>query len=111
MNKKLLKWLASENTGASSETLAFAAYGIKKQLNRTPSDPSDFNRCLLLVKKVPEIKSKIHKVVEMYPKSKWGAVVENWDSLERCFIDEAGLNWCKSRRAPKTYKMMKDLGL
>lgn len=111
MNKRILKWLSGENTGISSETLAFAVCGIKKQWNGTPSDPADFNRCLLLIEQIPEIKSKIQKVVEMYPSSKWGVLVENWDALEKCFIDEAGLGWRKAQRAPKTYKMMKDLGL
>lgn len=37
---------------------------------------------------------------------RWAALVARWDEIEASFLDEAGLNWCKGKRAPNTYRMM-----
>ncbi|GAG26436.1 unnamed protein product, partial [marine sediment metagenome] len=61
MEKKILEWFANGETGTSSEAMAFAAAGIANKSsfgNSTPSDPSDFNRCLKLINQVPEVKDK-----------------------------------------------------
>lgn len=40
----------------------------------------------------------------------WAALVDRWDEVESSFIAEAGRDWCKGLPAPKTYKLMKEIG-
>lgn len=106
MKNKIIHWLASGETGASSKTMAFTAMGIPCRQPH-PHDPSDFNRCLLLIKTVPEIRNYFDKIA-LLSKS-WKAIIDRWNEVERCFIDEVGLNWCKGDRASKTYALMQKI--
>ena len=112
MEKKIIGWFANGSTGISSEAMAYAAAGVENKSrfgNGTPSDPSDFNRCLKLVAQVPEVKEKFSVIAKL--SDKWAVVIKNWDLLETSFIDEVGFDWSKGRSAPKTYELMKNLGL
>ncbi len=107
MERKILEWLASDRTGVSSKAMAFAAVGIVNKRsfgNSTPSDPSDFNRCLMLVDQVPEIKHQFDEIAKL--SDKWALLISKWEIIEKSFLDEVGFNWCKGDRAPKTYKLM-----
>lgn len=105
LENKILNWFATGSTGESSKAMAFAAAGIQATNKSHPSDPSDFNRCLMLIKVAPEIKLQMNKVALL--SDSWEKLVLHWPDLEQCFIEEAGLNWTKNSKAPKTYKMMK----
>ncbi len=110
MEKKILEWFATGETGISSKAMAFAAADIENKSSfgdGTPSDPSDFNRCLKLVHQVPEIKSHFDKIAKL--SDKWEVLISKWEIVERSFLDEVGFDWCKADRAPKTYKLMKDI--
>jgi hypothetical protein len=110
MNKTqqaILKWLANAETGISSETLAFwAGFDVKKEHRRHPLDPSDFNRCLTLLRAVPALREDLHKMSVLSPQ--WARVVANWDQIEKVFIAEVGPDWRKNPRivAKKTYDLM-----
>lgn len=105
---KILKWLAQERTGMSSEYMAFTAAGIEPRYGCSyPHDPADFNRCLVLIHRVPEIKE--HFGVISNSSTQWAALISGWDELERTFIDEVGFNWSKADSAPKTYALMKEI--
>lgn len=108
IERKVLEWLANGETGVSSETMAMAACGIKRGWSSHPYDPADFNRCLMLIKAVPEIKYHMDKIAKI--SATWGKLVDHWDEVEECFINEVGLDWCNGRRAPKTYNLMKQIG-
>ena len=107
---KLLNWLANGETGISSKNIAFIV-GFKIVPNNdsyfAPSDPSDFNRCLLLLNEVPELRKDLHELGD-YSKH-WKRIVDRWDDVEKSFLDEVGFNWCKAKSAPKTYKLMKEI--
>lgn len=107
--RKVLLWMANGRTGVSSKTIAAYICTGEKIVGSTPCDPSDFNRCLLLIKAVPELKDHLYKMKGL--SSKWDKLVDNWDSLEQCFINEVGENWSKGERAPITYAAMKGMGL
>jgi len=112
MEKKILKWFATKNTGVSSKAMAFAAVGIENKgnfANCTPSDPADFNRCLVLIDSVPEIKEKFSDIAKL--SQEWAVVISRWDELEKIFIDEVGFDWSKEGSATKTYELMKEIGL
>lgn len=108
MEKKILAWFAQGETGVSSETMAFTACGLKRDWSSHPHDPADFNRCLKLIKTVPEIKGHMDKIAALSPT--WKKLVDRWDEVEKCFIDEVGFDWCNAKRAPKTYELMKQIG-
>jgi hypothetical protein len=107
---KVMKWqYNSGDTGLSSECMAATLCGIRAGKKMTPADPSDFNRCLKLLIAVPELRERIWKMKGV--SKQWETLVNNWHHVESCFIDEVGIDWCKAKSAPKTYAMMKDLGL
>ena len=113
MKDDILDWcLTSDNKGVSSEAMA-AAFLDKKQSRKYrchPSDPADFNRCLLLLRYAPEARDHMDKIAAL--SDVWKTLVDQWGELERCFLTEVGLNWSKGRElsATKTYAMMKSLG-
>ena len=115
MKEQIIDWMCSStNKGTSSKAMA-AAFLDREPEDRFgfgthPADPADFNRCLLLLETAPEARKHMDKVAAL--SDKWKKIVENWDELENCFLDEVGLNWSKGRdlSATKTYKMMKNLG-
>lgn len=99
---KLLRWFLYGDCGLSSETMVNVSVG-KEYKNHYPCDPSDFYRCLKLVKEIPEIKNYFDKISQVSPQ--WKIVIDNWDKLEETFLSEIGY------RPSKTYKLMEDLGL
>lgn len=110
IHEKILEWVALGNTGVSSKAMAFCAAGIENECafgNHAPSDPSDFNRCLMLVHMVPEVRDSFDKISKLT--SQWQGVIENWDLIEKTFVGEVGFDWCNGRSAPKTYKLMHDI--
>lgn len=112
IKEKILNWLAHGRVGTSSKSMALCAAGLEQDRMwgvSTPSDPDDLNRCLLLLEQVPEVRDHFCNIAKLSPK--WGTLIARWDEVEQCFIDEVGLNWCKGRSAPKTYKLMKEIGL
>lgn len=112
MEKKILEWMSTDETGISSKAMAFASVGIKSSgsfSNYTPSDPSDFNRCLKLVAHVPEVKEMFPVIAKL--SKQWEVVINNWDVIEASFLNEVGFDWCNGKSAPETYKLMKSLGL
>jgi len=109
MKNKIIEWFALGERGMSSEAMAAAASGVNGRA-RHPSDPADFNRCLLLLIAVPEVREKFDKIAAL--SDTWNTLIEHWDEVEECFINEVGLNWSKGRKlhASKTYDLMKSLG-
>lgn len=107
MKDKILEWFATGRVGASSQAMACAAAGLPSDKSH-PYDPGDFNRCLLLLEAAPEIRDCMDKVAEI--SGTWAKLVARWDEVEKCFLDEVGLNWCKAHSAPKTYELMKQIG-
>ncbi len=116
MKDKIVDWMInSPNKGISSKAMATAFLDKEPDsawaaFGNHPSDPSDFNRCLLLLQTVPEAREEMHKVAAL--SKVWKTLIENWDKLESCFIEEVGLDWEKDSNlnATKTYEMMKSFG-
>ncbi|CAM0059399.1 hypothetical protein VPHK233G2_0051 [Vibrio phage K233 g2] len=105
--QKTLHWFAHGRVGSSSKFMAtYITIGAGDKSH--PHDPDDLNRCLLLLIAVPELRDHMYKLRSV--SKQWEQLVDNWDSLESCFINEAGLNWSKAGKAPITYKAMKQMG-
>lgn len=108
---KTVQWLANGEVGLSSKQLAMwiafdqrtdRGFGIDY-----PKDPDDFDRCLKFLERVPEARPHLYRMAELSPI--WKALVERWDDIEKCQLDEIGLDWCKARSAPKTYALMQSI--
>ncbi len=110
MKEKVITWIFEDkDTGVSSIAMAATLLDRKPRRTNTPSDPSDFNRCLLFLDAVPEARKSMHKFANI--NNDWATLVANWDKIEQCFLDEVGLNWSKGRtiHAKKTFDLMRDL--
>jgi hypothetical protein len=113
LEKEILDWyMTSTDKGISSEAMAKAM--LDKDATRGwsgchPHDPDDFNRCLKLLRDCPTAKQYMHKVAAI--SETWKRLVNKWEELEQCFIDEVGLDWRKGRKlkASKTYDMMQQI--
>ena len=102
-----IKWLLSDDTGTSSETILAAALDIKfKGLFSwdAPSDPSDLGRCIRLLDKLPWIKDLAFSEIFKSGSVNWKNIINNWDILQSLYFEEL-----PSGNLPKTYDLMKYL--
>lgn len=109
---KILTWFATGRVGISSKAMACCAAGLGQdpmwsRNNNHPHDPDDFNRCLLLLEAVPEIRNHFGEIARL--SEAWGRLIENWEQIETLFLEEAGLNWSKRIPASKTYDLMQEV--
>lgn len=104
----VLNWLAGEHSrGMSARAMVFASLGIGNGKSH-PHDPSDFNRCLNMLKDVPAVKEHFDKVGALSPT--WKALISRWDDIEKQFIDEVGEDWKqRDKSATLTYNLMADI--
>jgi len=73
---KISEWLLTGQVGESSKAMASAASGIAcNSRNYYPRDPADFNRCLLLLEAIPEIKNFFSEISQ-YNKY-WSRIIKN----------------------------------
>jgi len=111
MQNKILLWFATGRVGVSSRAMASVLTGLpvnKSFFGNHPHDPDDLNRCLLFLKAVPEARDHLDKIAAI--SDVWKKLVDNWEVLEKTFLEEVGLDWCKGHKASKTYDLMKKLG-
>jgi len=91
IKKSWCEWLASGDTGVSSETMFSAITGIPVKNYGTPSDLSDVGRCIRMLKKLPELRPLIGMVSEKH--KGWMPFIDCWKELEReyerCLIWES----------------------
>lgn len=105
---KVLEWQSKGHVGVSSATMASIALGMKKNFYHShfgaPSDPADLNRCMKLVDELPEIRGHFNSIGEMVPEFK--PLLDHWDEITGLLREELSN---PDKRAPKTYKRMKEL--
>lgn len=70
----------------------------------TPADPSDLNRCLLLLEAAPEIRESFPTIAAHSPQ--WAALIARWEEVEALFMEECGRDWSKSSVGKRTYRLM-----
>lgn len=106
---KVIEWLAGNDTGVSSKSLAFEYLGTANSRIDCPRDPADLGRCLRLIEAVPDIRKCVDSLADKHPR--WALAAKVWDKIAASMRDEVGIHWDKADKAPITYKMMKGAGL
>lgn len=88
---KIIEWMASDDTGISSKTMAFIAAGVplrKIDYVSGPLDAGDFGRCYRLLKRVPEIRDHFPEIARKVKSFK--AIIKHWDELSALYEKEIG---------------------
>jgi len=109
----LAKWLASDDTGASSKFMAhvlsesakypvswYGAGGIPKPA--PPLDPEDFGRCVRMLDAAPELRQHISAMASHGPV--WEALSKRWNELESLYRQES-----PSGLAPMLYREIRGI--
>jgi hypothetical protein len=96
-----MKW---KDYGESSLTLLAVHCGIDKEEPAVPLDPSDFMRCIHLIKclnlNLQQEKELLHKTMKKYPI--WIPFVKKWGKLMALYNEEKN-----QEKAPKLYQAIK----
>lgn len=111
VEKRAMIWAAHGEGGVSSNTI-FAVMTGTMQYEKVfprgwwrfdvPHDPSDFRRCYLLLKLIPEWRERIGEMAEAF--DKWRPFVDHWDEMTALYEQERenAKGMC-----PKLYELMK----
>lgn len=109
--ESVLIWIAAGEHGMSSEAMILQIWGAPVAHSYGPHgrshplDPDDFKRCLKLLAVSPETKERLH--VMRGVSFEWRNLVDNWGTLEKMFLEEAGdIDWSSRKPASKTYRAM-----
>jgi len=106
VEERAVAWIRDGDVGMSSRAIHDHMLALEAREGYSyPHDPDDLNRCLLLLDLIPEWVPRMHEMAMCG--EEWAGLAARWDEISKCFLDEVGLNWCKARRAPKTYALMK----
>ena len=103
-------WLAAGERGLSSEAIVQRLTGIKVNTGRhegavePPHDPSDFRRCVELLKAVPLARTYLPLMADVSPQ--WARIVDAWDELENLLSEEEHRT---DGKAPRLYRRLKQL--
>lgn len=105
----LQAWLNSDDTGTSSCCLASTLLGFSREYGH-PHDPTDFGRCLRMLRAVPEAMA-IFDTPEGREKvsslsREWRCIVTNWNNMASLYEEEY-----PTGKAPKLHKLMRQLEL
>jgi hypothetical protein len=110
MTPEAATWHLHGERGISSEAifdrLTYGQTGGHWGSNH-PHDPSDFRRCELLLRAVPEFHERLSEMAAESPT--WAALVTRWDEIAAVFEEECPdhLDAPKGRMADRTYELMR----
>jgi hypothetical protein len=110
IERRALKWFASDDTGASSKSIANHMLGIKQEDvfgASAPCDGGDLGRCLRLLTLIPEWEPRIPEMAAL--SHEWAALAPHWQELKTLMIEETGPTFDRNARAPKTYERIRSL--
>lgn len=103
LERRALEWLASGDSGTSSETIISVMMNLRVQMVDIPHDPSDFGRCHRLLEWIPEFRPRLGEVAAKYPE--WAPFVESWDRLTAIYLRDLD----RGGPSPELYRVMQGL--
>jgi hypothetical protein len=89
MSDAIVKWVAGNDKGASSEAIAVSALGMVPKSPSYPHDGSDFGRCYRLLKVAPEASKGLERLAADGGKV-WAALVPRWHEIEAAYLSDKG---------------------
>ncbi|MEC6832977.1 hypothetical protein VXS06_14515 [Photobacterium toruni] len=109
LKEKLLTYFVyTEKVGHAER--AIAAIAMDKPISENAHyerELTALNRFIVLLQSVPELRQFIPKMGSI--SDDWQAVADNWDIIEKMFIEEAGIGFSKKISASLTYNYIKTL--
>jgi hypothetical protein len=78
-----LQWMASQDTGISSETMFSAITGVPVAMRDIPHDMADVGRCVRMLRRLPDLRPQIEKVILQH--KEWMPFIDCWKELERLY--------------------------
>lgn len=106
ISDKIVDWFLSDDVGLSSKAMVSVAVGKVSGTN-APMDLGDLNRCMKLLRDVPEVRHHFKHIASLSPK--WKKLIDNWNDLETLFHEEVGIdNFC-GKQNTKTNELLKTL--
>lgn len=87
LTPELVGWLAAGQRGVSSGAIVHHLVGWHTNRhhepeNAAPRDRGDLGRCVTLLDQVPQLRAHLPHMATV--STRWAALVEHWDELERC---------------------------
>lgn len=80
LEARITEWLATNDTGASSESLAYALLGHTPRYGcHEPADGADLGRCLRLIHRIPETRAAVDLLAARH--ASWARLAPHWDEL------------------------------
>lgn len=110
---KVSEWLAGDDTGLSSKSLAREFLGLSHDQDRYfkginyPLDPADIGRCFRLIEMCPPVRDAVFSLATK--SDMWKKLSERWDEIYASMNNEVGIHWQKGKSAPKTYTLMESI--
>lgn len=109
--QRAILWAAFGEQGISSRTIFGVMTGAIKHEDafprdwarfNVPHDPSDFRRCYLLLKLIPEWRERLEEMADAF--DYWRPFVDHWDEMTALYEQERenAKGMC-----PKLYELMK----
>lgn len=111
VEKRAMIWAVHGEGGVSSNTIFSVMTGTMQYKDvfprgwwrfDVPHDPSDFRRCYLLLKLIPEWRERIGEMAEAF--DKWRSFVDRWDEMTALYEQEREN---EDGMTPKLYELMK----
>ena len=99
-------WAVHGEHGVSSKTMFRYLCDnviVPLQYESHPHDPDDFRRCYLLLKAVPQFRSKLGRMKNVSPT--WSRLVDNWDKLTEMLEEQM-----QTKKPNGMYEFMQKLG-
>lgn len=102
--QRIQQWLTTGRRGVSSNTMLQVIERIRCVNGSTshPWDPSDFNRCHLLLQAVPELREGFPLLAAT--SKPWKALITHWDELTAMLLEEQ-----RTKQYGSMYERMREL--
>lgn len=84
--RQAMFWMASSDTGASSECILLTAMGMRGGRRDCPSDVYDFGRCVRMLRFVDGVRERLPLMRKVG--QAWERLIDEWESLTAMYEAE-----------------------
>lgn len=87
-SSRIIRWMATGDTGISSETLAAAYQGVENcwAPSNYPHDGGDFGRCYRLLLAVPEVRDGFTFLART--NEVWERLIGRWNDIQHAYLED-----------------------